>query len=200
MSGYRAPLTSSYRAGGPTLKPGFSRPPESTSTVAQSSASRSGFSQPSGVTAVPSWMREVRWVAAARTATGEEMPYWRWRWRTQAESSPSDSPCAMRPSVDSWPARGEAGSKRPIVRKPSLLSRGSGRTSGGREEGAGAAPLRRHSGKRKPSRAASNVGRYVCHLAFGAARYSSYSVPSFALKASSAARVRTPPSVYVYSQ
>ncbi|MDH6228219.1 hypothetical protein M2169_005189 [Streptomyces sp. MJP52] len=42
--------------------------------MARSSARRSGFSQPSGVTAVPSAMRRVRWVAAARTATGEEMP------------------------------------------------------------------------------------------------------------------------------
>lgn len=42
------------------------------------SARRSGFSQPTGMTAVPSSMREVRWVAAASTATGEEMPYKAW--------------------------------------------------------------------------------------------------------------------------
>ncbi len=77
MSGYSACLTSSQRIGGPTLMPGFSRPPDRMSTVAKSSASLSGFSQPNGVTAVPSSMRLVRWVAAARIATGEEMPYCR---------------------------------------------------------------------------------------------------------------------------
>jgi hypothetical protein len=61
------------------LIPGLRRPPVRMSTVARSSANRSGFSHPSGMTAVPSAIRLVRWEAAASTATGEEMPYWRWR-------------------------------------------------------------------------------------------------------------------------
>src|SRR4051794_30072529 len=109
--------------GGPTLTPGLSRPPDRTSTVARSSASRSGFSQPSGITAVPSSIRRVRWVAAARTATGEEMPYCRCRWRTQALSKPSSSPSSMTRSVVSCPGAGSSPSNRPMVRKPSF-SRG----------------------------------------------------------------------------
>src|SRR3954464_3997172 len=122
VSGYRAPLTSSQCIGGPTLMPGLTRPPDSTSTVARSSASRSGFSQPSGVTAVPSSIRRVRWLAAAITATGEEMPYCRCRCRTQALSKPSRSPSSMTSSVDSCPGRGSSPSNRPMVRKPSLRS------------------------------------------------------------------------------
>jgi hypothetical protein len=98
------------------------------STVAQSSASRSGFSQPSGVTAVPSSIRRVRWVAAASTATGEEMPYCRCRWRNQALSNPSCSPSSTTRSVVSCPAAGSAGSNDPMVRKPSFCS---GAPSGG---------------------------------------------------------------------
>ena len=64
--------------------PGLIRPPDSRSTVARSSASRSGFSQASGVTAVPSSIRDVRWDAAAMIATGEETPYCRCRCRSQA--------------------------------------------------------------------------------------------------------------------
>ena len=44
VSGYSAALTSSKCIGAPTLTPGLSRPPDSTSTVPRSSASRSGFS------------------------------------------------------------------------------------------------------------------------------------------------------------
>jgi hypothetical protein len=51
------------------------------STVARSSAIRSGFSQPSGVTAVPIAIRRVRCEAAAMIAIGEEMPVWKCRWR-----------------------------------------------------------------------------------------------------------------------
>src|SRR5690348_16769044 len=102
------------------LTPGLSRPPARMSTVARSSARRSGFSQPSGITAVPNSIVEVRWDAAASTAIGEEMPYWRWRWRTQALSKPRSSPSLMISSVDSWPGRGSAPSNRPMVRKPSL--------------------------------------------------------------------------------
>lgn len=74
-------MTSSQWIGGPTLKPGSRRPPDRMSTVARSSAIRSGFSQPSGVTAVPIAMRDVRCDAAAMIAIGEEMPVWKWRWR-----------------------------------------------------------------------------------------------------------------------
>ena len=73
VSGYNAVLNWSYRKGVPTDTPGLSRPPERTSTVAKSSARRSGFSNPSGMTAVPNVIRLVRWLAAARRATGEEM-------------------------------------------------------------------------------------------------------------------------------
>ena len=106
--------------GSPTLSPGLIRPPASRSTVARSSARRSGFSQPNGVTAVPSSIREVRWLAAAIIAMGEEMPNCRWRWRSQALSNPSRSPSSMIRKVDSWPGAGFAGSNRPIVRNPSL--------------------------------------------------------------------------------
>ena len=67
-------------------------------------------------------MRRVRCEAAARTATGEEMPYWRWRWRTQALSKPSRSPSSMTSSVVRWPAAGSAPSNEPMVRKPSFSS------------------------------------------------------------------------------
>ena len=94
------------RIGGPTLSPGLSRPPDRRSTVARSSASRSGFSQPSGMTAVPRSIRLVRCDAAASTATGEEMPYCRCRCRTHALSKPSCSPSSMISSVDSCPGAG----------------------------------------------------------------------------------------------
>ena len=58
----------------PTDTPGLIRPPDRMSTVARSSANRNGFSSPSGMTAVPSSMRDVRWLAAAMIATGDEMP------------------------------------------------------------------------------------------------------------------------------
>ena len=90
--------------------------------MARSSARRSGFSQPSGMTAVPSSMRLVRWEAAASTATGEEMPYCRWRWRSQALSNPSRSPSSMISSVGLVPGRGSSPSNEPMVRKPSLRS------------------------------------------------------------------------------
>src|SRR5580692_13103991 len=108
--------------GTPTLTPGLTRPPDSTSTVARSSASRSGFSQPSGVTAVPSSMRVVRCDAAAMTATGEEMPYCRCRCRSHALSKPSRSPSSMMSSVVRWPGAGSFPSKSPMVRKPSRCS------------------------------------------------------------------------------
>jgi hypothetical protein len=75
------------------------RPPDKMSTVARSSASRSGFSQPSGVTAVPTSIREVRWEAAAMTATGDDIPYCRCRCRNHALSKPSRSPSSMTSSV-----------------------------------------------------------------------------------------------------
>ncbi len=106
MSGYSASRTSSQCIGFPTLNPGLSRPPESTSTVARSSASRSGFSQPSGITAVPSSILEVRWVAAASIATGEETPYCRCRSRSQTESKPSRSPSSIASRVSSCPGPG----------------------------------------------------------------------------------------------
>jgi hypothetical protein len=92
---------SSQRIGGPTLMPGLTRPPLRMSTVARSSARRSGFSHPSGVTAVPISMREVRWVAAAMIATGEDTPYWMWRCRSHALSNPSCSPSWITCSSDS---------------------------------------------------------------------------------------------------
>jgi hypothetical protein len=92
------------------------------STVARSSAYRSGFSQPSGVTAVPSSIREVRWLAAAITATGDEMPYCKCRCRSHAASKPSRSPSEIIASVLSCPAPGFAPSNKPMVRKPSFSS------------------------------------------------------------------------------
>jgi hypothetical protein len=88
--------------------------------VARSLASRSGFSQPSGITAVPSSMRSVRCDAAASTATGDEMPYCRWRCRTQALSKPNCSPSSMISSVGSCPRRGSDSSDSPMVRNPSF--------------------------------------------------------------------------------
>ena len=88
--------------------------------MARSSASRSGFSQPSGVTAVPSSIRDVRCDAAAMMATGDEMPYCRCRWRSQAESNPSRSPSSIISSVIWCPGPGSCPSNNPIVRNPSF--------------------------------------------------------------------------------
>ena len=90
--------------------------------MARSSASRSGFSQPSGMTAVPSSMRLVRWVAAASTAIGEEMPYCRCRCRTQALSNPESLTELDDLQRRFVAGRGSAPSNRPMVRKPSLVS------------------------------------------------------------------------------
>lgn len=106
--------------GMPTDTPGLSRPPDRTSTVARSSANRSGFSRPSGITAVPNSIRLVRWLAAASRATGAEMPGCRCRWRTQTLSKPSASARSIILSVSSWPGLGLFWSNRPMVRKPIL--------------------------------------------------------------------------------
>jgi len=63
---------------------GLSRPPDRMSTAARSSTSRSGFSQPSGMTTVPNSIRLVRYEAAASTATGDQTAYCRCRCRTHA--------------------------------------------------------------------------------------------------------------------
>ena len=99
LSGYSLVLKWSYSMGTPTDTPGLIRPPDRMSTVARSSASRSGFSRPSGITAVPSSMRLVRWVAAAMIAIGDEMPGCRCRWRSQTLSKPSASARSIIDSV-----------------------------------------------------------------------------------------------------
>ena len=129
MSGYSASRTSSQCIGFPTLNPGLSRPPESTSTVARSSASRSGFSQPSGITAVPSSILEVRWVAAASIATGEETPYCRCRSRSQTESKPSRSPSSIASSVSCVP--------RPRILRRRIARWSESQASPGRSPGSG---------------------------------------------------------------
>ena len=74
------------------------------------------------MTAVPSSMRLVRWLAAAMIATGEEIPGCRCRQRSHTLSKPSASARSMICSVSSMPGPGSAASKRPMVRKPSLRS------------------------------------------------------------------------------
>ena len=71
------------------------------------------------MTAVPNAIRLVRWLAAARRATGEEMPGCRCRWRTQTLSKPSSSARSISRSVCSWPGAGSAASNCPMVRNPS---------------------------------------------------------------------------------
>ena len=98
-----------------------------------SSARRRGFSGPSGVTAVPRLIRLVRWEAAAMTVIGEVMPYCMWRLRSQALSKPRSSPRLIMSSVALMPVTGSAGSKVPMVRKPSFFSGRFGSLSGVRE-------------------------------------------------------------------
>ncbi len=90
--------------------------------MARSSASRNGFSSPSGMTAVPSSIRLVRMAAAAMIATGDEMPYCRWRHRNQTLSKPSSSARSMVRMVSRCPSRGASPSNLPMVRKPNFRS------------------------------------------------------------------------------
>ena len=70
----------------PRAEPTLSRPLDSTSTVARSSASRNGFSYPIWMTAAPNPIRVVRWLAAARNVAADETARSRWRCRIQAPS------------------------------------------------------------------------------------------------------------------
>ena len=103
------------------LNPGLSRPPDRMSTVARSSARRSGFSQPSGITAVPSSILAVRCEAAASTATGEEIPNWKCRCRTQAQSNPSRSPSSIICQRDLMPRTRVLPVEQPDRQEPELV-------------------------------------------------------------------------------
>jgi len=59
--------------------PKSSRPPESTSTIAWSSATRSGWWKGSTLTATPSRMRRVRSAAAANPTGGDGMAPYSWQ-------------------------------------------------------------------------------------------------------------------------
>src|SRR4051794_23082574 len=72
------------------------------------------------MTAVPSSMRAVRWLAAAMIATGDEIPGCRCRSRSHTLSKPSASARSITSSVSSIPGPGSASSNRPMVRNPSL--------------------------------------------------------------------------------
>jgi len=129
-------VVGSYRIGVPTDTPGLIRPPDRMSTVARSSASRSGFSGPSGITAVPHSMRLMRWLAAAMIATGDEMPGCRCLHRSQTLSKPSASARSIIDSVCSCPGPG-SGLIEPADRQEpepaqrlSAFGHGSGRDGG----------------------------------------------------------------------
>lgn len=99
---------SSSACGAEELMPTWTRPLASAHTVAKSSASRNGFSNPSGTTFVSSVMRSVRCEAAASTVRADETPRSRCRWRTPTVSYPRRSARTSSSRPSSRPPAGSA--------------------------------------------------------------------------------------------